>query len=355
MKSRSDHQELSTAPGQQLDNPYSINTVDVCPVGALTSKDFRFTMRAWELYSTPSICNGCATGCNVEVHHRQERIWRLVPRINADVNGHWMCDEGRFTYHEVRKDRLAGPIVDGLPSKWETALARASSLIKASLAADCGRVGVVLSPHHTNEDNYALARLARDHWQVGALFIGGKAPVPERADKVLRDADVTPNRRGVDAILGGAGAVGADELERQLRAGSLSALIVLGHELPISEEALDRAENLDALIVLSDREVGIAERAHVVLAAAAWAEVNGTLTNRQGRVQRMHQALSPNGQAMPAWEIVARLARLSDAAFEYAGPKAVFEEMVAKVSAFAGAEWGRSARPIQLRFANSRG
>ena len=104
---RGDHEVLTTAPGEQLDNPYSLNTVDVCPVGALTAKDFRFTMRAWELEATPSVCNGCATGCNVEIHHKHGRAWRLVPRHNPDVNEYWMCDEGRFTYHDLREQRLA--------------------------------------------------------------------------------------------------------------------------------------------------------------------------------------------------------------------------------------------------------
>ncbi|HEY6173673.1 MAG TPA: 2Fe-2S iron-sulfur cluster-binding protein, partial [Kofleriaceae bacterium] len=107
---RGDHEILTTAPGAQLDNPYSLNTVDVCPVGALTAKDFRFTMRAWELEATPSVCNGCATGCNIEIHHKHGRAWRLVPRHNPDVNKYWMCDEGRFTYHELREQRLAAPL-----------------------------------------------------------------------------------------------------------------------------------------------------------------------------------------------------------------------------------------------------
>jgi NADH-quinone oxidoreductase subunit G len=295
MKGRSDHEELGTAPGALLDNPYSLNTVDVCPVGALTAKDFRFTMRAWELYTTPSICPGCATGCNIEVHHRQERVWRLVPRHNPDVNRYWMCDEGRFTYHELRDRRLAGPTIDGLPARWDAALAKAASMVQAALARGRDSVGVVFSPHHTNEDNYTLAKVARDHWQLTRLYVGGRANVPGRADSILRDADVSANRAGVRAILGDAGAT-AEALEKDLLAGKLTTLLVLGHELPISEESLDRAENLEALIVIADREVGVAERAGVVLAAAAWAEVNGTVTNRQGRVQRMYSRL-PHGRS----------------------------------------------------------
>ena len=94
MAHRGDREQLTIAPGQFLDNPYSLNTVDVCPVGALTSKDFRFQMRAWELYTTPSVCAGCATGCNTEIHHAKGVIYRIVPRENPDVNKFWMCDDG---------------------------------------------------------------------------------------------------------------------------------------------------------------------------------------------------------------------------------------------------------------------
>src|SRR5262249_51176207 len=124
---RGDREQLTVAPGQVLDNPYSLNTVDVCPVGALTSKDFRFTMRAWELYTTPSVCSGCATGCNIEVHHSQGEIWRLVPRENQQVNKFWMCDEGRFTYKEVRHRRHSGVRI----GSGKGLLAQAASIEKA--------------------------------------------------------------------------------------------------------------------------------------------------------------------------------------------------------------------------------
>ena len=357
MANRGDHEELSTAPGEQLDNPYSLNTVDVCPVGALTSKDFRFTMRAWELMTTPSVCQGCATGCNMEIHHRQERIWRLVPRENQAVNKHWMCDEGRLTYHALRERRLVTPMVNGLPARWDQALAEAARALAQVRDSDRGAVGVVLSAQHTNEDNWALARLARDIWQIERLYVGGKPPAAGRADKILRDADVNPNRRGVKAILGEAGAAGAAVLENDLIEGELKALLVLGHDLPLSDEALAAAEKLEALVVISQAEVGLAARAHVALASASWAEVSGTVTNRQGLVQRMHPAYASAGQALPAWEIITRLAQASGAALGFQGPRQVFEDMIGKVADFngMGSSWGREARPIQLRFANSRG
>src|SRR5664279_3284022 len=122
MAFRGSHEILTTAPGHRLDNPYSLNTVDVCPVGALTAKDFRFAMRAWELYSTPSVCPGCATGCNIEIHSARDHIYRLVPRPNAVVNKHWMCDEGRFTYKPIHGERLAAPRVAGASVEWDRAL-----------------------------------------------------------------------------------------------------------------------------------------------------------------------------------------------------------------------------------------
>src|SRR4029077_2286770 len=135
MADRGDHEVLTTAPGHKLDNPYSLNTVDVCPVGALTSKDFRFAMRAWELTSTASVCSGCATGCNMDVHHSRGKIYRLIPRTNAAVNKHWMCDEGRGVYKRVHAQRLAAPLVGGLPVEWDRALDEAGRLLRAALDA----------------------------------------------------------------------------------------------------------------------------------------------------------------------------------------------------------------------------
>jgi predicted molibdopterin-dependent oxidoreductase YjgC len=144
-------------------------------------------------------------------------------------------------------------------------------------------------------------------------------------------------------------------LARDLLDGKLQGLLVLGHELPISAPALSRARELDALVVIAWREVGIATAAHVALAGAAWSEVHATVTNRNGLVQRMHAASTPVGQALPAWEVVTRLAQAAGATLSYSHPKKVFEEMLSKVSAFAGADWGKPARPLQLRFAGSRG
>jgi NADH-quinone oxidoreductase subunit G len=310
---------------------------------------------------TPSVCQGCATGCNTEVHHRDGRAWRIVPRHNPDGNGYWMCDDGRFTYHDLRRDRLGGPVVGGLPASWDRALETAARQLRAALASDRESVGVVLSAQHENEANYVLAKLGLDIWQLDNVYIGGKRAVPERADDKLRDADVNPNTTGVRSILA-SGHPGADHrgetaavLEADLLSGDVTALIVLGNDLDLSEEGLEAARNLETLIVIADREVGISRVATVALPSAAWAETTGTVTNRDGRVQQRHAAFGPPGQSLPAWEIVTKLAQACDAALSYADTRSVFTEMVANVAAFEGAAWRRDPRPVQLRWAHSRG
>ena len=345
---RGDHEVLTTAPGAQLDNPYSLNTVDVCPVGALTSKDFRFTMRAWELEATPSVCNGCATGCNIEIHHKHGRAWRLVPRHNPDVNKYWMCDEGRFTYHPLREQRLAGATVDGLPAGWDRAIRAAADHLAPLLTGGGSSVGVVLSAEASNEDNFALARLAKA-WGLAQVYVAARPDVPERADGRLRVADVNPNRRGVQLITEALGLAARPvaELSPDVR-----FVVMLGAELPGVPPA--RLAEL-AVIAIAAHDRGAAAAAKIALPAAAWAETAGTVTNTAGLVQRMHPAFAPPGQALPAWEAVVRLAQATAAKLSYAHAREVFMDMTQTVAAWSALTWAREARPLALRFAGSRG
>jgi len=345
---RGDHEVLTTAPGEQLDNPYSLNTVDVCPVGALTSKDFRFTMRAWELEATPSVCNGCATGCNIEIHHKQDRVWRLVPRHNPEVNKYWMCDEGRLTYHGLRDHRLAAALVDGLPAGWDRAIRAAAELLGPSLASAPRSIGVVLSAEHTNEDNFALAKLAKA-WGVTNVYVAGKPEVPSRADGRLRVADVNANTAGVKLV---AAALGLPATPIVELSADVRTLVVLGAELP----GIDQAQLAElAIVAISAHERGPVAQAKVALPAAAWAEVAGTVTNAAGRVQRMHAAVTSPGQALPAWEAIVRLAQATGGKLSFAHTREVFHDMTQAVPAWKALSWTREARPLALRFAGSRG
>ena len=371
---RGDREQLTVAPGQRLDNPYSLNTVDVCPVGALTSKDFRFTLRAWELYTVPSVCPGCATGCNVEIHHGQGEVWRLVPRENLAVNKYWMCDEGRFTYKEIRHRRQAGARVGsgrGLPAQ-VASIDKAAAMAAERLgrvAQAGGTIGLVFGAQADNESLFALSQVAQKLESAGApvrRYVSGRMPRPERADKTLRHADVNPNTRGAQ-IMAGAGAGDFAALAADLGKGALKALWMVGEDIPVGEdmlpEAATRFDGLEAFVVQAVHDTPVVRRAHVQIPACAWAEVDGTFTNAKNMAQRIRRAVVPGGDARPHLELVSLIAKKAhwvEGEKWLTSPRQAFLQWTAAFppgegAAVASAEWGRELPPVQLRFANSRG
>jgi NADH-quinone oxidoreductase subunit G len=308
---RGDHSEIGLFPGLDLENKYSGNVVDICPVGALTDRDFRFQVRVWYLDTAKSICPGCSRGCNIEVHvnrrrpHHAEgrRVARLKPRFNAAVNRWWMCDEGRYGFKFVDDpDRLALPLRrDGdvvTPIAWDEALAA----VTGALGADAGRVAVLASPKMSNEDLFALKQVA-DGRGIRALAFRVPPAVPGDQDDLLIRADKNPNTRGAELIGldGDAAAILA-----AARAGTIATLVVFHHDLlasgwPAGEvrEALARVETL---IYVGTNANATSALARYVLPSAAWVERDGTFTNFEGRVQRFRAALSPLGEARPDWQ-----------------------------------------------------
>ena len=162
---RGTHIVLTTFPDTKLDNPYSMNVIELCPVGALTSRDFRFKSRVWEMSSTESICVGCARGCNINIWVRNNEILRLTPRKNDEVNSYWMCDYGRLqTYKCVSSEkRLNGPLIckEGKQVKvgWDEAISKIVSKLRSYRKNEIAGIG---SPYATNEDNYIFMRFIKD-------------------------------------------------------------------------------------------------------------------------------------------------------------------------------------------------
>ncbi|MFN3477603.1 MAG: 2Fe-2S iron-sulfur cluster-binding protein, partial [Candidatus Methylomirabilales bacterium] len=206
---RGDRAEIGLYPGRALNNLYSLNVVDLCPVGALTSRDYRFKARPWDLKSVDSICPGCSFGCNVILDVRPfdegERIVRVRPRVNREVNGYFMCDIGRFTFKPLYQERLDQPLVrrDGrlVQTSWEEALAELASKLSTLLMEHGPRaVGAVLSSRLTNEELYLLQKFFRqvvgtesiDHRVRGVQEEGRDS----QEDHLLLRADRTPNTRG---------------------------------------------------------------------------------------------------------------------------------------------------------------
>ncbi len=346
MANRGSHSVLTTAPGQRLDNPYSLNTVDVCPVGALTAKDFRFVRRAWELTTTPSVCPGCATGCNIEVHVSCGKIRRLVPRENPAVNKFWMCDEGRFEYKPVHEGRVLLPMVGGKRARFDVATAEAARLLRAEIARAPGGVGVVFSSQATNEDNHALLRLAVDGLKLNRAYAGGRAA--GWSDSILVSADKNPNTAGVRGIAPMARTL--TDLAADVASGAVTGLLVLGNEslsLPPGK--------LAALVALTSRKGLLVDAAHAVLPVATWAEVDGTFTNKTGLVQRIQPALSSPGEAVPGWQALALLAGKRGVSLAYASAGEAFAEAALRYPFMKDAVWGQCRPPVQLRFGESRG
>ncbi len=346
MKNRGDHEEITCAPGEQLDNPYSLNTVDVCPVGALTSKDFRFTMRAWELMMTPSVCNGCDTGCNIEIHHKNDRIWRLIPRENLQVNQHWMCDEGRFTYKEIRDNRRIAPTVGGLPSTVDKALNRAAEIL--TQAKEQGQVvAFIASAGLSNEDNFALLQLMKKWNPDSPMYLAVRPDEPDREDEILRSKNINPNHVGAKAVLGDAAKIVGVDGDNSVDNVEAKVVLALGNEL------LDTA--IGDATLLSIATHNSSSYPTVGLPCSAWAEVDATVTGRHGITQRLHESVSAPGAAMPAWQWIVALSEKLGCPLSFSEPKQVFGALQADNVGFKDCEWGYKRLPVSLRFAGSRG
>ncbi len=292
---RGDRAEIGVAPGQQLDNAYSVNTVDICPVGALTSRDFRFQKRVWMLKSADGVCAGCATGCNVRIDHEAGRVYRLKPRRNAQVNGSWMCDEGRHTYKAVHADdRLVEPMWRGQAVTWADAKVRLAEVAAGGFAL------VVGSAHQALEELCLLKQVA-----AGAALSGGLAGSDMGVgDDILRSADRTPNRRGL--ALAGFAEHGAIELAALIRAAKGAILVHGGDPAAAPEVAAALAGRQDVVYVGTHRRA-TAQAAALALPGATWAEKAGIFVNRQGRAQAFAQAVARPGQAREDWRVLAEL------------------------------------------------
>jgi NADH-quinone oxidoreductase subunit G len=332
---------LSIYPGKRLDNNYSLNTVDICPVGALTSKDFRFKMRVWFLKETKSICTGCATGCNVIIGSREQNVYRLTPRENEAVNSHWMCDQGRLGFHYIHDEkRLKHPEVrvgaTRLRANWIDVFAQIQDRLKNYSP---GQIAILGSARLTNEALFLLSELRRS--------LGGDAVLSDVvtrrgvADNILRSADLNPNTHGAELF--GIGARGAvlPKIREGIESGRIKALYVLHDDAidaGISAASLSGLELLVAQFMLPNATT---DAAHFVLAGASFAEVRGSMINATGRLQRLNRAIMPPLQALDDTEILLQLHRAVTGESHMKTIDDVFAAMASKIPAFSGLSLGK--------------
>jgi NADH-quinone oxidoreductase subunit G len=300
---RGNHSEIALAPNKTLDNPYSANVVDICPVGALTNRDFRFQARVWYLERTESVCGACANGCNIEVYHREGRIYRFQPRTNMAVNDYWMCDAGRHSGLTLQGEgRLMQPLVRGAdrftPADWSATTASAGAALKGA-----GSVGIVVSARATNEEIFLARRLGA---ALGATVAGiSWSPPGSTGDDFLIKADKNPNTQGLK--LQGVPLDGVDALLAAATAGTLKALVLLRTDLTAwcdGTAARAALESVPYVVVLDAQQHEAAQFANVILPIGMYTETDGSFTNHAGRVQRLREAVVPPGEARSGWRVL---------------------------------------------------
>jgi NADH-quinone oxidoreductase subunit G len=343
-----DHSVLDVMDGLPLANDYSMNTADICPVGALESKDFHHKLRVWFLKKTPSVCPSCSNGCNVTVHHYRDRVWRMMPRRNDDVNETWMCDHGRLNYAFVNgPDRLRQPLLrrNGAleACDWEDAVAETARQLRHTVRTNgAAAVGAVASPHLTNEENFRFAQVLRS---LGVTNVD-VAVVVGPSDQLLVKAEKAANARGA-RDMGLQPAADGSGLAAMLEAaanGTIRVLYVCGPDLPqvVDPQLLERAlSTLECLIVQDVGRSPLAERAHIVLPSLTFAEKTGTFTNHAGRVQQVHQAVNPPEGQPGDGEIFSRVLNYLSEGHCTFEAEAVLKEIGAAVPGYAGITFGR--------------
>lgn len=338
---RGSHTTLAVYPGKRLDNNYSLNTVDICPVGALTSKDFRFQMRVWFLKETKSIDVNCGTGTNILIGSRENVIYRITPRENDFVNSCWMPDSHRLNFHYLYDERrLTRPVActaEGKqPVKWETAIAEAARLLSGRAA---GEVAVLASARMTNEELFLAKRLA----ETLKAEVIDVIPRPQKGDGFLISDDGNPNTTGAKLLGVAANPPGGrlGEIAEGVRSGKIKALLCLGENAcrcGLEVEDLQRLEGLVAMDILSNKTT---EAASVVLPAAGFAEKRGSMINLKGRIQRLNRAVEPPGEARDDWEILRDLIQACGGSNGLYQIEDVFKQMAAVTPALQGLSLGK--------------
>jgi len=338
---RGEHSEITTFPGMQLDNPYAGNTVDICPVGALTSLHFRFKTRVWFLQTEKSVCPECARGCTIRIDTFENTVRRYKPHHNAKVNGYWMCDEGRVSFQDYLEGRMEGPtVLDFGPNgtrRFATATQRAlDEATRALAASDAKRVAVVVTPWLTNEDAYVVGELLKGPLAGAKVYRGGRTTSGTQ-DDILRRADKNPNAKGLDAVWSRLGLTGAPLAA--FSAVNTDTVLIFGDNHMVGNETLVELEKVPNRIVIGAFKNAFWDMATVFLPARLHWEKDGTFTNFEGVVQRLRRAVKPAPTAKSDGWYAMKLGQALGARLDFATPRDIFVAMTSGVSAFAGIEY----------------
>lgn len=319
---RGDHAEIGTHDGKELNNKYSLNTVDICPVGALTSKDFRFKQRVWYLKEAESVCNGCSTGCNVKVYFNKEGLFRVKPKFNESVNGHWMCDEGRDTYKFVNKEARLLRGKKYAKGTWHTEMHAGAAAKDAHLSlkeAKAEDITVVLTGQHSVEEYDAIISTFTNTFKTKNIFHWMNNPESaESFDGILLRGDKNPNTKGLVKALGDAGIANSwKTLEENLKAGKVKHLVVFGPEnflvypdLYEKAQLFMQAKNLVyfSSIAVETMQSYSGANAITMVPLKSYIEKDGTFINFQDKAQKFKKVTTVVSEALTGVEAAQLLA-----------------------------------------------
>lgn len=348
---------ITTFPGQEVTSPYSLNTVDLCPVGALTAKDFRFASPTWYLENTNSVCTTCARGCSFQIQAKDGKVRRMRPRHNPDVNGYWACDEGRLNYKFVNENRIEQPLIRRDGSTWEATREEARAEVRRLLGfaasgkaeGSAAKAMVLASATCTVEEMYQLKKLAAG---LGAPMYVARHVSDGVDDSLLRRADRHPNVKGAELLGLTVVDLKGDDDSPIGDLGGDTVLIAVGfntHVTPAIETAMGKAAKV---IALSACVTSLSERADVVIPGLTFAEKDGLVVNFEGHLQRLRPAMDARGRS--EWIILEDLMASLDGEEAVEFISALRKGIAATEDAFAGVELDRigamgvrlSAQPV---------
>ena len=343
LKHRGVYDEIDVFPDKPLDNKLSGNVVDICPVGALVSKDFLYRSRPWFLTKEPSVCNRCSKGCNIHIESRDGEAVRVRPRYHAEVNDFWMCDDGRFGYEYVNSpERLRLPMLrregELVPAGWGELVEEAASKIE-----ELGRenVAVIVSAWMTNEELFAAKRLAEEGVRTEriGLLEGPVEAEDETFPQFVIERDKNPNRAGASLLFGEGLQTALEALDGARGAVLFGGIAPApdGAPIPLDAALLERLRSLEYLVVSDILPSALTEMAHAAAPGTAFTEKEGCFTNSAKRAQRLTKALPNIGNALEEWRFAAHLANALGADIAYESAAEITDALAEASAAFRGA------------------
>jgi NADH-quinone oxidoreductase subunit G len=286
---RGNNTEITTIDGRPLETDYAGNYADVCPTGSLTLKDFRYKKRAWFLKKTPTVCEGCSKGCNLELHQDANHIHRSIPRENMEINRYWLCDEGRFNFHYVNSpNRVTEPTTRAGVTDWYAAIESAKSVFKGK------KPTILVGSDLTQEEAKLLLEFLPKQFPGASIAHFGTNGIKSvaddaPADKILKRKSKTSNLNGLEKLgyKGFDGAISSD-----------GVLIFRGGRAQLPE--LKNAKVVGVGVFTKQQSASF----EAVLPGCTWAEKDGTILNYENREQRIKRSLLPVGQSKQLSEIL---------------------------------------------------